>query len=211
MDWDARLTAAAIDEVRFVWGDLKYDAEVPVITHHVTHDPGRGWDCLHTPGVRHCLRLGRRPQHRWGALVESVDEMTSDSTDAAELLTAGLAAVEDLGLETSTVRVIILDAVDVAPVLRGHGLGKQVAAYTLHAAGVWAPGAFVCAIQGSRERDDPRVEAAAGAICAAVGLQRTSRNARHQFQFSGGDGESSVRIDATEASFAPRGAEWRSA
>ncbi|MFN3215883.1 MAG: GNAT family N-acetyltransferase [Acidimicrobiales bacterium] len=99
----------------------------------------------------------------WKAADESSDLSALD--DAVSRVPEEIAA-----LSYFAERTIILDDVTVAPAHRRQGLGRQIAALTLDAAGAWTSEALVIAIAGARDDKDETREASA-ALLRALGLQ----------------------------------------
>ena len=106
------------------------------------------------------------------SFLDCLDAITSDTCEVAERVVEWMSVCDDDMFDLICRRVVVLDAVDVAPVVRGRGLGKLVAAYTMHAAGAWTDGVLVAAISGTREPQNPCVAPAAVGICAGLGLER---------------------------------------
>lgn len=182
-NWNPRVNPALLDRSIYFGGSFRYDSDVELtmvcgsLLALVDQDEsGNGCDLddAREAPLAHAIA------YAWDgdltdeseSFLDCLDAISTDTCHAATLLVESMNQWDDDMFDFLFGRVIVLDVVEVAPAVRGRGLGKQVAAYTLHAAGAWTDGVLVAAISGTREPHNPCVAPAAVGVCAALGLER---------------------------------------
>lgn len=182
LGWSSRIVASMLDEMIVFGGSFRYDPDVELtmfcgsLRAVVDPMPSTHDDPCHAGYVT----IATAVAYAWdgdlsgdpAGFFDCVDAISADTCLVGELVLKWMEDQDEDLLELAFRRVIVLDSVEVAPALRGRGLGQRVAAYIAHAAGAWTDGVLVAAINGSRERNDPRVAPAAAGLCAGLGLER---------------------------------------
>lgn len=182
-DWSPHIEASSLDHAIYFGGSFRYDSDVELTMFvgslYTLVDPHGsdvedGWADAKEVPLAHAIA------YAWDgdladeadSFLDCLDAITSDTHEVATRVVEWMNECDDDMFDFIFRRVVVLDAVDVAPVVRGRGLGKLVAAYTMHAAGAWTDGVLVAAINGTREPHDPSVAHAAVGVCAGLGLER---------------------------------------
>ena len=181
--WSPRIEASSLDQAIYFGGSFRYDSDVELtmicgslLTLVGSDEASVECDLDDAREVP----LAHAIAYAWDgdladesdSFLDCLDAISSDTCEVATLAVQWMSECDDDMFDLLFRRVIVLDVVEVAPAVRGRGLGKQVAAYTLHAAGAWTDGVLVAAINGTREPHDPCVAPAAVGVCAGLGLER---------------------------------------
>ena len=182
-DWSPHIEASSLDHAIYFGGSFRYDSDVELTMFvgslYTLVDPhGSGFEDGWADAQE--VLLAHAIAYAWDgdladeadSFLDCLDAITSDTHEVATRVVEWMNECDDDMFDFIFRRVVVLDAVDVAPVVRGRGLGKLVAAYTLHAAGAWTDGVLVAAINGTREPHDPCVAPAAVGVCTGLGLER---------------------------------------